>query len=393
MAVNSANFNAHLTRSSSDRGATERIRPDIASKIQRVEPQGTPLLTLTESVTGRVRSVHNRQFEVQEEWPIVNETTVTATEPAAETSIAVADGSIFRTGMTGFNTRTGDHFVVTTGGSTPLTVIRGTGTTAAAIWLSGDRLLSTGYALEEGQDKLAAWMRAPNMYTNYTQKFFHAAALTDVMMDSGFYGESENQRLNTQVILEFKKGIERGLLFGEPNKDTSGTHPRWNTGGAKYFCKLYNQVNMGGGVTVRSWAHLLQQASRFGSEGGQSFKVIMAGQKVHAILSELPHAMGIERVPMGTSKIGDDVTEIRFPGGTAALVLNYNFEGAGLDDVALILDPRYMGLAEFGTMEMENNVQTPGSQRKEWQLTRTLGLEVTLPAAFAYAYNIQFAAA
>jgi hypothetical protein len=385
-------MNTHFATAASTIGNTVRIRPEVSAQIAKVEPLETPLLTLLEKV-GKFTKVGNKRFTIQEEWPLCNRTTVTAGINSSATSVTPADSTIATANMLAQNTRTGEQLLITAASSS-WTIVRGYGTTPAAAMVAGDTLLLIGTVLPEGYSRPATLSRAPNMHSNQTTKSHHAIQLTKDMLSYDFYGVPEVTRLEAQEVLEFKKRQERHLLFDEPVWDDAGsnsTYPRSVNGGARWYCKLYNRFNMGGVVTLRGIRHVLTACSRYGGAGE---KIILTGSTVFSLLSDLPQLLGAgQNEPMMISTLGDNVKRFSFPGGSATIALDYNFEGAGLDSEALILDARYLEGREFRALEVERDVQDPGSGFKQDQMIVDRGLACTMPLAWGYVYNMKRAGA
>jgi len=382
----------HLGLVGSTSGNTLRVVPQVESKILQVEPASTPLLTLLDGLK-RVEPLRGREFTIQEQWPKKWVGTSTAAYTAADVAITLDDGTFVSPDMIAYVPSTDEQMLVSSVAGNVVTVVRGStlGLSSYAI-ASGAEILFTAPALREGQDKGSDVHRAPGMMSGYTQKVDSSAGITDVAQGLQYYGIDEYSRINQEMLKEFKKKINRMLLFSQPMKYTAaGTFPRWATGGLLWYSKLYNEFNMGGGVTWRAFDNVVRTVKRYGGPESGS-KWILCGQKAASVFSGWAAESGILTQDAGKNEFGFDVTRIKAGGMTLNIVEDWNFEGKDLDHVAIIVDNRYLALKESEGYTVEQNVQTPGAHRKEWQMYRTVGLKCECPAAFGFLYNIKYAA-
>jgi len=376
-------------------GNSVRLQPSVDTRIAMVEPAETPNLTLYNAIGNGV-SINSPEHTVQEEWPINHIAVGTAVEPLAETTIAMADTTMIIPTMTLINIRTGEQmYVQTVASTTSITVVRAFGTTAEAATAAGDRFMILSPAPEEGQDRIQNLMRATGSHINYAQKFAHSTGITDIMELRAVYGPKEEARLNTQMIAEMKKKMNRSYLFGEPKKDTagtliSGTHDVYVTGGVIYWAKLYNNITLPGAVTYNSLMRALAAIFRF---GGKAERWGVGSTRVMQTISQLlPQTVQVNST-MSENTLGIEVTRIKGVGISALnLVADYTFDEEGLDDMLVVEDLNYIDQGIYEPWTAQPDVQTPGAYRKEWQVFTRRMLIQRLPISSGVIDGISYAA-
>jgi hypothetical protein len=135
------------------------------------------------------------------------------------TSIVVDNGAYFAEHDLVLVTRTGEMMRVTAVSSNTLTVVRGVGSTAAAI-VDNDELLLAGSAQPEGDTSKPARSSNPTKITGYTQIFRRPWSLTNTAVASE--NETNPHDWDLQVKkngIEHKRDINRALLFNRGERD------------------------------------------------------------------------------------------------------------------------------------------------------------------------------
>ncbi len=118
-----------------------RLRIDMAEKIAELEPNKSPLITLTKKMQ-RTRTVQNAEFDWLEQelgarWDAINNV---AGYNDAATSIVVDNGAYFRVGDLAKVPRTGETLLITAISTNTLTVTRSWGAVVAAAMVDNDPL-------------------------------------------------------------------------------------------------------------------------------------------------------------------------------------------------------------------------------------------------------------
>ncbi len=376
-----------------------RIKPEVDARIALIEPAEAPLDTLLRLV-GRTSKISSEEFSVQEQYPLKNKTTLSATASASGTTLTLDDVSFLIPSMVGKILRTGEQIwlnntaVITTTDGVVTNVVRGasdSGGSAAAALLVGDEVVFSGPALEEGQDKLQLEARMTGDHINYAQMTEHDIGISEQTALRGVFGPSERNLRNMQGTLEFRKRRNRMLLLNEPLKDTtSGVQALYITGGLRYWANQFNVANVGPGLTYDIMAQALSGLIRNGGSLGGRTVWGLTSQRVWNLVSGLPEIRGLARTTPDDDTIGFEVSRIKFPGGMGRLTIDHNMEDFG--DEIIWFDLNHLEVAQFMPTIMRRNTQTLGSHREEWQLFSQEGLKVRLPLSTMRMHNIQYVA-
>lgn len=200
---------------------------DVSKSIARYMPDAAPFTVLLKNLNSA--SVIDATFKILEEQPqpwadAINKV---GGYTATATSIIVDNGAYFKDQDLIKNERTGEIIKVNAAPTTNTlgTVIRGYGTTSAAIINNNDPLRILGGAFEDGSAASAYRMVKVDSRTNYTQRFKEAIKLPDTIMNTDLYGEPELNRLRKSKGIAHLIKIENALLFGEKAQyNTSSTN-------------------------------------------------------------------------------------------------------------------------------------------------------------------------
>lgn len=354
---------------------TPRLEPQVQRVIHEIEFNQTPLLSLTP--TARVESVKAMKGTFQEEAPIQWVGTLAEALDSSETGVDLVDASFVIAGMIAQVVETGEQMLVSSKATNTLTVVRGYGQTAAAAASNGGQINFLAATYRDSDARIQTQMRAPNMMSWTNADIAQAFAISRWMQNTAVYGPAEAMRLERQSIAEHKKKIERALLFAEPREDTSSeaTYRYVNTS-LRYWCGLYRRHNFGGGVTMRGIRAQLASLMRYKRS---SNLIIMGGQRIWEIFSELPHTYLQVNATESDKSVGNSIEMIKANGISAKFVLNSFFDEGGWDDQALVYDPYYLYITEFLPYTLQRNVQTPGDQRMQNQMNRAVGVKYVMP--------------
>lgn len=218
-----------LRASSSE--TANRIIFDAEDVIHRLEPEATPLITLTAGIKKR-RMATQQRFDWFEVDPYPSELAVSGAQTAGDTSIEVQTGTGSRAAgsFVYVNRKTREVIRVTSVSTDTLTVVRGYGGYSAAM-TDGDVLELIGTAFEDGTGfGTMKSVQSANLY-NYTQIFRTQYGLTGRMQNTDLYGGNDltNQRKDQGIL--HKKLIEKAFFFGKRNLVAGSTGPITTTQG------------------------------------------------------------------------------------------------------------------------------------------------------------------
>jgi hypothetical protein len=266
--------------------SSRRVR-DVSRKIQYLDPSAAPLTVLTKKADKS--SVYNPKFEWIEKdlparWDAVNNG---GGYTAGATQIVVDHGNYFSIGDVIVNARTGERLRVTavTVGSNTLDVTRSVGPTAAAAMNDNDNLLILGNAYAEGANAGAEKTHIESYPYNYTQIVRTPFGVTGTQTNAENYTGPDKPRLRAEKAIEHMIDIERTILFGERDIDTTSTNnPIRYTGGFLYYATS-NVKDFGGVMTeaeVEDWCEDL-----FHYTGGSDTKWVAAAPTPISVLDQL----------------------------------------------------------------------------------------------------------
>lgn len=217
--------------------ASRRVR-DVARKIQYLDPSAAPLTVLSKKAAQK--SCYNPKFEWIEKdlparWDAIN---FGAGYNAAAVTFVVDHASYFSVGDIINVPRTGEKMRVTvvTVGSNEITVVRSVGPTAAAALVDNDDLQIIGNAYAEGALSGSEKSHQETYPYNYTQIVRTPFGVTGTENEAENYTGPDKPRLRAEKAIEHMIDIERTILFGERDIDTTSTdNPRRYTGGFLFY--------------------------------------------------------------------------------------------------------------------------------------------------------------
>lgn len=353
-------------------GADQR-KIDMADKITLLEPDASPLTVISKRIS-KVKT-SNPQFKWQEDeseprWDAVNNG---AGYADSATSIVVDNGPYFQAQQIVYVPRTGESMRVTAVSTNTLTVVRGVGSTAAAL-VDDDELVITNTAQPEGDASRAARSRNPTTVYNYTQIFREPWDATETNRHSDNEGGDDWDHQALKHGIEHAKDIEYALMVGSPSEDTSGGNARRTTGGFKHFVTS-NVTDAAGALTETEFFTAMRPNFRYGAKE----KWALASALAVDVLNGFPR--GKLEVQQGERTFGLRVMQYISPHGTLNLVTHWLMEGTTLGGQVWIIDTdvvRYRYLAnQRGSRDTHINREIQNNDvdgRKDEYLTEA-GLE------------------
>lgn len=162
--------------------------------------------------------------------------TTTAQALAAATTIAVADGTKFRAGMTASPAGSDEVVLITAVSGNNLTVVRGFGSTTAADIASGAVLTIDSVGREENSTAQNDGIFQPDPLENYFQTMDTAVEFSRRALATLQFGNTND--LTFQVAERIKQlatQLDRALVRGRKATATVGANTVTYTGGLRYF--------------------------------------------------------------------------------------------------------------------------------------------------------------
>ena len=308
---------------------------DMGKKIALLEPNKSPLITLTKRLSTKptINPIfHWLEDELQAKWSKVS----TAEANVAATDLVVSDIELFRVGFLVKVPRTGEIMRVTdvTASTDTITVKRSFGTTAAAAILQNDPIVILGSAEAEGGLATTPLSVVTSTVFNYTQIFKTAVQLSKTQEASELYGGSDRAYQRLKKGIEHAVDLERAAWFGEKAEDNTGSTPVRSTGGVMSFIET-NAVSYDASDSLTEdnfEKEFLEGLFRYGS----SKKTLFASSRVISVIN----SWGREKIQTvtGEETYGLKIYRYISAHGELNIVKHQLFEGAVYGKMAVALD-------------------------------------------------------
>lgn len=311
--------------------AAARLDIDMSEKIAELEPNKSPLITLTKKMK-RVRTVHAGRFEWMEQELGARWSTVNGAHNDAVTSILVTNGSFFRVGDLVKVPRTGETLLVTAVATNTLTVVRSWGAIVAAAIDNLDPIVIIGNLNREGAGIRAILQREPVAQHNFTQIVRTPVGVTGTLQATKTYGPKPLSWYRHLGAIEHAVDMERTMLFGERNIDQSDSQNRRSTGGILEFCNANGWDVSATTLTEQSFIQWLETVFRFGNKE----KILLASPRLCTHIDLW--AMGKLQTTPKEKTYGVDIKEYVSSHGTLYITKHHLLEGATYGGFGIILD-------------------------------------------------------
>jgi hypothetical protein len=310
---------------------SDQLAIDLGDRISLLEPDVQPLAVFSRDVAKR-RTVATKFSWIEDQSkPRYDAINNGAGYASGATSIVVDNGPYFAQWDHVLVTRTGELIRVTAVSTNTLTVVRGIGSTAAAI-VDNDELLIVGSAQPENDTSKPARSSNPVKSTNYTQIFRTPFEASNSLLASSFQVSPADWPHQARLAgIEHAKDMEYSLLLGRKNLDTSGATELRTTGGALSFIST-NQTDAGGDLSEAEFNAAMLQAMRYGSRR----KLALASGVGVSALNKFPASK--QQTRNDETTYGMDVTTYQSPFGSIRLVYHRLLEGAKYGGYIVILD-------------------------------------------------------
>lgn len=304
---------------------------DTARTVAELEPESAPLTVLTNRLSKAPCEDPTIRWWEDELEPRFDAIDEAAGYDDNDTVFTVDNGAYFAAPQLVLVTRTGEVVRVVSVSTDDVTVIRGVGSTAAAI-LDNDELLIIGEAHEEGSLSRDARSSNPSEVTNYTEIVKTPYSVTGTHLASNQVVQPHDwDRQAKHAGIEHAKDLEFIRLFGRPSVDVTGTHPRRTAGGVDHFISS-NSVDAGGALTEAEFWTGLRTLFRYGS----GTKIAFASRLAVDVLHGFPRAKIQTRQDETT--YGLRVMRYLSPHGTLDVVSHPLLEGAKYGGYIFVLD-------------------------------------------------------
>ena len=313
----------------------DRRAVDMAKKIALLEPNKSPLVTLTKKLAtkGTVNPIfHWTEDELQPKWSKLTN----AEADTDETDLVVDDITYFRVGFIIKNPRTGEIMRITDidSANDTITVYRGFGTSDPAAIEADDPVVIIGSAEKEGGLSTDPLSVVTSTVFNYAQIFKTSVQISKTQEASELYDGSDRSYQRMKKGIEHAIDMERAALFGEKNEDTSGNSPVRSTGGVLSFIDA-NAVKHDANDSLTEddfEKEFLEDLFRYGS----SKKTLFASSRLVSIIN----SWGRDKLQMvtGEETFGLKIYRYMSAHGELNIVKHHLLEGAVYGKMGVALD-------------------------------------------------------
>jgi hypothetical protein len=358
---------------------SDHLAIDLGDKISLLDADKQPLNVFSKKAQKK-KTVATKFSWLEDRLRTRFDTLNGAVASTTTTTLTVSHGTYWMEHYVGLNTRTGEAFLVQNVTGNVITVVRGTGSTAANM-NDADELRIIGVAKPEGDRSRPARSDNPTKATNYTQIFEEPYAQSGSLMASAFQvSPADWPQQARKAAIEHALDIEDAFLFGKKALITGGEGERRLTGGVLSFIST-NQTDAGGDLSEAEWNAANLQGFRYGSGS----KLVLASGVAVGALNKFPASKIQTR--QDESTYGINVSHYITPFGSVNLVYHPRLEGTKYSGFAIGLDMEQVAYRYLGNDEesrdthIRQNVQEKDRDgRKDLVFTECglqLGLEQT----------------
>lgn len=360
---------------------------DMSKSIALLQPSKAPLITLTKRLA--TETTYNPIFHWLEDdlvarWDAVNQ----VDETAVSTSVVVDNGDLFNVGDIIKVPRTGEVMRVTAISTNTLTVVRGYGTTAAALLVDNDPLVIIGNAFKEGSLAATPKTGLTSTVFNYTQIFKTSVQVSKTQEASKLYGGSDRTYQRKKKGIEHATDLERAAWFGEKSETVNGEEIIRTTGGVLSFIESTSTVyDASNALTEDNFEkEFLENLFRYGSDK----KTMFCSSRVISVINSWGRNK-LETV-VGEDTYGLSIMKYISAHGELLLVKHHLFEGAvyGKMGVALDLENVKYRPLEGRDTKLQTNIQPNDADYYLDQYLTEAGFMVKLPKTHGIIKNVDF---
>lgn len=303
--------------------------------------------------------------------------TTTARALAAATTIAVADGTKFRAGMTASPAASDEVVLITAVSDNNLTVVRGFGGTTAADIASGAVLTIDSVGREENSTAQNDGIFQPDPLENYFQTMDTAVEFSRRALATLQFGNTND--LTFQVAERIKQlatQLDRALVRGRKATATVGANTVTYTGGLRYFLDQAGAIKTDNSAAALTLDAINALNAEIVARGG-SANTIAVGIKQARKLSALVAAnYDSQRLAEWQADAGSVLTlpsDLPLVGSVNRIVIDTNLNDAELvifDSGMISVVPMASGNASDGGNWRTVDATLPG---QDGQRTRIIG--------------------
>ena len=303
--------------------------------------------------------------------------TTTAQALAAATTIAVADGTKFRAGMTASPAASDEVVLITAVSGNNLTVVRGFGSTTAADIASGAVLTIDSVGREENSTAQNDGIFQPDPLENYFQTMDTAVEFSRRALATLQFGNTND--LTFQVAERIKQlatQLDRALVRGRKATATVGANTVTYTGGLRYFLDQAGAIKVDNSAAALTLDAINALNAEIVARGGTSNTLavgIKQARKLHALVSANYDSQRLADWQADAGSVLTLPSDLPLVGSVSRIVIDTNLNDGELvifDSGMISVVPMASGNAADGGNWRTVDATLPG---QDGQRTRIIG--------------------
>lgn len=303
--------------------------------------------------------------------------TTTAQALAAATTIAVADGTKFRAGMTASPAASDEVVLITAVSGNNLTVVRGFGGTTAADIASGAVLTIDSVGREENSTAQNDGIFQPDPLENYFQTMDTAVEFSRRALATLQFGNTND--LTFQVAERIKQlatQLDRALVRGRKATATVGANTVTYTGGLRYFLDQAGAIKVNNSAAALTLDAINALNAEIVARGGTSNTLavgIKQARKLHALVSANYDSQRLADWQADAGSVLTLPSDLPLVGSVSRIVIDTNLDDGELvifDSGMISIVPMASGNASSAGNWRTVDATAPG---QDGQRTRIIG--------------------
>lgn len=303
--------------------------------------------------------------------------TTTAQALAAATTIAVADGTKFRAGMTASPAASDEVVLITAVSGNNLTVVRGFGSTTAADIASGVVLTIDSVGREENSTAQNDGIFQPDPLENFFQTMDTAVEFSRRALATLQFGNTND--LTFQVAERIKQlatQLDRALVRGRKATATVGANTVTYTGGLRYFLDQAGAIKTDNSAAALTLDAINALNAEIVTRGGAANTIavgIKQARKLHALVSANYDSQRLADWNADAGSVLTLPSDLPLVGSVNRIVIDTNLNDAELvifDSGMISVVPMASGNAANGGNWRTVDATLPG---QDGQRTRIIG--------------------
>lgn len=303
--------------------------------------------------------------------------TTTAQALAAATTIAVADGTKFRAGMTASPAGSDEVVLITAVSGNNLTVVRGFGGTTAADIASGAVLTIDSVGREENSTAQNDGIFQPDPLENYFQTMDTAVEFSRRALATLQFGNTNDLTFQVaQRIQQLTTQLDRALVRGRKATATVGANTVTYTGGLRYFLDQAGAIKVNNSAAELTLDAINALNAEIVSRGGMANTIavgIKQARKLHSLVSANYDSQRLADWQADAGSVLTLPSDLPLVGSVNRIVIDTNLNDAELvifDSGMISVVPMASGNAADGGNWRTVDATQPG---QDGQRTRIIG--------------------